>query len=135
MEAIDGRIVAVAVGFAVLIVLFIVLLVLMARRSKGTNARSSMKGINVTGVTASTVIDSGDNPQAVMGRVRDLIARSRRYSDLSEGDDSLRFRVKGNFWSWGGVVTLDLAPHDRGTRIQARCQPWLKTTMIDYGQR
>jgi hypothetical protein len=134
MDVTSGQAIAIALGFAVLVVLLIVLLLTLSKKSRKSRAAGSTRRVTLSGASASVAVETPEDLETVMARARTLVADARRYSKLEEDGQRMQFRVKGNFYTWGEVMTLEFLPHEGGTKVHAECRPSVKTTVIDYGQ-
>lgn len=59
---------------------------------------------------------------------------TQRARITSSADTRVEFGVRGNLYSWGEVITIDLAPTIGGTSVTARSRPTVPTTLFDWGE-
>lgn len=74
-------------------------------------------------------------PEQALARCRAALEQMRASEVRADSASvTVRGRSRAGWASWGERIECRVQPADGGSRVEIRSRPWLRTTIVDYGQ-
>lgn len=121
---------------SILLVLFAVLIIALKQRTATKKREVSASGIKVEGPVASFSTSIKTSEDDLFEWVEAIVREEPRYSEATQNNRQITFRIRPNMWVWGEIVTLRPRPQatDDKVEMEISCRLRIPTTRYEYGQ-